>query len=174
MQNCSGSCIALSLAANRTRDPFDVGFFKEKAMTCQNTIIMQTDDQHSGRITEILHELGSHNIPERFLGLFYGTLLEFRRGRDPEKLPLPENHISTTKFLAEKEIHLGEIAKAKENPKVLFLGATVDYQELYQLYNRKIVDPKSFYEMIGPLLDELMELLEERALYSIQKAQPSD
>jgi len=35
MQKWSGSCIALSLAANRTRDPFDVGFFKEKAMTCQ-------------------------------------------------------------------------------------------------------------------------------------------
>ena len=68
---------------------------------------MQTSDQHNERIAEILHELGSHNITERYLGLYYSTLLEYRRGRDPEKLPLPENHISTTKFLAEKEIHLG-------------------------------------------------------------------
>ena len=141
-------------------------------MTCQN-IIMQTDD-HSGRITEILHELGSHGITERYIGLFCSTILEYRRGRDPEKLPLPENHISTTKFLAQKEIHLGEIAKVKADSKLPFHSTIVDYQELYQLYNRKIVDPKAFYEMIGPLLDELMELLEKRALYSIQKAQPSD
>jgi len=30
MQNASGSCIAVSLAASRTRDPFDVGIQKEK------------------------------------------------------------------------------------------------------------------------------------------------
>lgn len=136
---------------------------------------MQTCDQHNERIAEILHELGSHNITERYLGLYYSTLLEYRRGRDPEKLPLPMNYMSITNFLAEKEKHLSEINKAKENKKLtMFLSATVDYQDLYELYNRKIVDPKSYFETIGPLLDELMKLLEERALYSIQKAQPSD
>ena len=115
---------------------------------------MQTCDQHNERIAEILHELGSHNITERYLGLYYSTLLEYRRGRDPEKLPLPMNYMSITNFLAEKEKHLSEINKAKENKKLtMFLSATVDYQDLYELYNRKIVDPKSYFETIGPLLD---------------------
>ena len=131
--------------------------------------------QTNGRITDILYTLGSHGIEERYLGLFCSTILEYRRGRDPEKLPLPMNYMSITNFLVEKEKHLGEITKAKENKNLtMFLSATVDYQDLYELYNRKIVDPKSYFQTIGSLLDELMELLEERALYSIQKAQPSD
>jgi hypothetical protein len=115
------------------------------------------------RIAEIMCTLKCHNIPENKMGVFCATWLAFKRGDSHDNLTLPDNVISTVEFTQRKKDYMNDILKVRGNRSEPWYGAICSYQALYELYQNKVVNVDAFYGTVGPLLDELMELLERRA-----------
>lgn len=115
------------------------------------------------RIAEIMHTLGCHNITDKNMGLFCASWLAYKRGDSHSDLTLPDKFISTVDFERRKDNYMSDISKVSANRSEPYYAAIISYQVLYELYQYKVVDINVFYGTVGPLLDELMCLLDRRA-----------
>jgi hypothetical protein len=118
------------------------------------------------RIEELKAQLKSRGILENNIHLYLVDAYAFKAGHEPVNPVLPAT-VSTKADIAKRHAAImQEIEKAQAafDPKCENFDLMLAYSRLYALYHDRVVEAKDFYAEVGPLLDELMELLRKRAL----------
>jgi hypothetical protein len=118
------------------------------------------------RIAELKAQLEARGILENNIHLYLVDAYAFKMGQEPVNPVLPAT-VSTKADIARRHAALmQQIQKAEVayDPRCENFDLMLAYSKLYALYHDRVVDAKDFYAEVGPLLDELMELLRKRAM----------
>jgi len=118
------------------------------------------------RIAELKAQLKSRGILENNIHLYLVDAYAFKAGHEPLNPVLPAAVSTKTHIARRHSAIMLEIEKAQAafNPKCENFDLMLAYSKLYALYHDRVVEAKDFYAEVGPMLDELMELLRKRAL----------
>lgn len=118
------------------------------------------------RIAELKAQLESKGILENNIHLYLVDAYAFKMGREPLNPVLPATVVTKTEVAKRHAAIMLDIEKAKAafDPKFENFDLMLAYSRLWALYHDRVVEAKDFYGEVGPLLDELMELLRKRAL----------
>ena len=118
------------------------------------------------RIAELKAQLKSLGILENNIHLYLVDAYAFKMGHQPVNPVLPATVLSKADKARRHTAIMREIKKAKAafNPNCENFDLMLAYSKLYALYHDREVDVRDFYAEVGPMLDELMELLKKRAL----------
>jgi hypothetical protein len=118
------------------------------------------------RIAELKAQLKSRGILENNIHLYLVDAYAFKMGHQPVNPVLPATVLSKADKARRHTAIMREIKKAQAafNPNCENFDLMLAYSKLYSLYHDREVDARDFYAEVGPMLDELMELLKTRAL----------
>jgi len=122
--------------------------------------------QMDERIAELKAQLKSRGILEKNVHLYLTDAHAFKMGREPLNPVLPATVLTKADVAKRHAAIVLQIEKAQANfdPRCENFDLMLAYSKLWALYHDKVVEAKDFYAEVGPLLDELMELLRKRAL----------
>jgi len=116
------------------------------------------------RIAQIKDELETHGIRKDGISLYLVDAYAFQAGHEPLD-PMPPNYVlSRTNFAQKHAAIQKEIDDAAYDPTGTNCRLKNARTKLYLLCHFKVVEPKAYYGTVGPLIVELMELLEKRAM----------
>ena len=118
------------------------------------------------RIAELKAQLQSRGVLENNIHLYLVDAYAFKMGHEPVNPVLPATVLTKADKAKRHTAIMREIKKAQAafNPNCENFDLMLAYSKLYALYHDRMVEAKDFYAEVGPLLDELMGLLERRAL----------
>jgi len=118
------------------------------------------------RIAELKAQLKSRGILENNIHLYLVDAYAFKMGHQPTNPVLPATVLTKADIERRHAAIMQQVQQAEVayNPNSENFYLMLAYSKLYALYHDRVVEAKDFYAEVGPMLDELMELLRKRAL----------
>ena len=116
------------------------------------------------RIAQIQEQLETHGIKREAISLYLVDAYAFQAGHEPQDPMLPNDVLSRANFAQKHAAIQKEIADVAYDPASTNCRLKNARTKLYLLCHFKVVEPKAYYGVVGPMLIELAELLERRAM----------
>ena len=120
------------------------------------------------RIAELKAQLEARGILENNIHLYLVDAYAFKMGHQPVNPVLPATVLTKADIARRHAAIMQQVQQAEVayDPNSENFYLMLAYSKLYALYHDRVVEAKDFYAEVGPMLDELMELLRKRALCS--------
>jgi hypothetical protein len=118
------------------------------------------------RIAELKAQLEARGILENNIHLYLVDAYGFKMGHQPVNPVLPATVLTKADIARRHAAIMQQVQQAEVayDPNSENFYLMLAYSKLYALYHDRVVEAKDFYGEVGPLLDELMELLRKRAM----------
>ena len=118
------------------------------------------------RIAELKAQLEARGILENNIHLYLVDAYAFKMGHQPANPVLPATVLTKADIARRHAAIMQQVQQAEVayDPNSENFYLMLAYSKLYALYHDRVVEAKDFYGEVGPLLDELMELLRKRAM----------